>query len=183
MSNAADCSQCLGSARCGADCGVFARIRSLLENARAEYRVVEHPEEGRTDVVSRIRGNNLAQAAKALVLVAKTGKKSRDYYLAVLPGDRRLDTEAFKKLSGAGFVGFADAARAEELTGCVVGSIPPFSFNPELKLVVDPALLAGHDEIVFNAGRLDRSIFLGTDAYVELATPKIHRIAAPETTR
>jgi Ala-tRNA(Pro) deacylase len=144
---------------------------------------VEHPEEGRTDVVSRIRGNDLAQAAKALVLVAKTGKKSRDYFLAVIPGDRRLDTDAFKKLSGASFMGFADAARAEELTGCVVGSIPPFSFNPLLQLVVDPVLLASHNEIVFNAGRLDRSIFISTRAYVEVATPRVHRIAASELTR
>ena len=54
---------------------------------------------------------------------------------------------------------------AEKLSGSVVGTVLPFSFNPELELIVDPSLLA-HEEIVFNAARLDRSLYLKASDYV-----------------
>jgi Ala-tRNA(Pro) deacylase len=59
----------------------------------------------------------------------------------------------------------------------VTGTILPFSFNPELELVVDPALLE-HDEIYFNAARLDRSIVLKASDYAAAAKPRQERVAA-----
>ncbi len=44
-------------------------------------------------------------------------------------------------------VSFASSDIAERLAGSVAGTILPFSFNPELALVV---------ELYFNAARLDR---------------------------
>ena len=58
-----------------------------------------------------------------------------------------------------------------------MGTILPFSFNPELALVVDPSLLE-NDELYFNAARLDRSMALKTSDYVALAKPRLERIAA-----
>ena len=52
------------------------------------------------------------------------------------------------------------------------GTILPFSFHPELELIVDPGLLK-HPEIYFNAARLDRSLALNTEDYVRLAEPRI----------
>ena len=59
-----------------------------------------------------------------------------------------------------------------------MGTILPFSFHPELALVVDPSLLE-NDELYFNAARLDRSMVLKTRDYVALAKPRLERIAAP----
>ena len=56
------------------------------------------------------------------------------------------------------------------------GSILPFSFNPDLHLITDPALLV-HEELFFNAARLDRSIALATNDYVALAQPRIEPIS------
>jgi prolyl-tRNA editing enzyme YbaK/EbsC (Cys-tRNA(Pro) deacylase) len=64
---------------------------------------------------------------------------------------------------------------AERLAGSVTGTILPFSFNPELNLMVDPSLLT-NTEIYFNAARLDRSIVLKTSDYVALANPRLERI-------
>ena len=61
--------------------------------------------------------------------------------------------------------------------GSVAGTILPFSFNQELDLIVDPALLE-HDELYFNTARLDRSLALSTSDYVALARPRIEGIAA-----
>lgn len=50
------------------------------------------------------------------------------------------------------------------MSGSVSGTIPPFTFHPELRFIVDPELLS-HPEIVFNAARLDRSLALNTQDY------------------
>ena len=60
-----------------------------------------------------------------------------------------------------------------ELTGCVLGAIPPFSFHAELQLVADPELFARYSEIAFNAGRLDASIVLAADDYLRIARPQL----------
>ena len=72
---------------------------------------------------------------------------------------------------------FASTDKAEALAGSVSGTILPFSFTPELELVVDPGLLR-HPEIYFNAARLDRSLALDTKDYIRLANPRIVPIAA-----
>jgi len=156
---------------------VYERLIALFQESGARVRVVEHPAEGRTEVVSQIRGNHLGQAAKAMVVMVKLGKKDRRYLLCVVPGDRRIDLAVVKGLGSGTHAMFAPPAVAEQLTGCVMGAIPPVSFNPELPLVVDPSLLE-NEEIVFNAGRLDRSIFIERDAYVTAAKPRLAPIAA-----
>nr|WP_196782574.1 YbaK/EbsC family protein [Chromobacterium paludis] len=93
------------------------------------------------------------------------------FVLAVLPGDERVDFAKVAAAVGARKVGLADAADAEAATGCVIGSIPPFSFHPSIRLVVDPQLLARYGEIAFNAGRLDAPMVLYSEDYRRLARP------------
>lgn len=154
----------------------YTQLIAFLDRHGAQYRLIDHPPEGRTEVVSPMRGNALAQAAKCIVLIVKIGKKVTKYVLAVVPGDARVDLNAAKALMRATYVSFASADIAEMLAGSVVGTILPFSFNPELELIVDPALLE-NDEIYFNAARLDRSMALKTKDYVALAKPRLERIA------
>ena len=66
--------------------------------------------------------------------------------------------------------------KAQELTGCVIGSIPPFSFSDQLQVLADP-LIQQNEEVVFNAGRLDRSIFMKLDDYIRIAKPQLTKIA------
>lgn len=154
------------------------RILALFQQHGATVRVVEHAAEGRTEVVSQLRGNELRQAAKAMVITVKLGKKDRRYFLCVVPGDSRLDMEAVKKLGNGTHALFAPADVATQLTGCISGAIPPISFHPDLKLVVDPRLLE-NASIVFNAGCLDQSIFVERDDYIRAASPMIADIAVP----
>lgn len=156
----------------------YARLIALLDDAGARYRLIDHAPEGRTEVVSPLRGNALAQAAKCLVAMVKIGKKRTRYVLAVVPGDVRVDLNAIKALFGGTYVSFASRDVAERLAGSVAGTILPFSFAEELELIVDPALLA-NEEIFFNAARLDRSMALNTMDYRALARPRLERIADP----
>ncbi len=156
------------------------RLMTLLDEAGAGYRVIDHQPEGRTDLVSALRGNPIERAAKCLIAMIKMGKKRTRYALAVVSGDRRVDLQELKALYGGTYVAFASADRAEALAGSVSGTILPFSFHPDLELVADPALLE-HETIFFNAARLDRSLELHTADYVRLAAPRVHPIAQPLT--
>ena len=157
----------------------YAQLISLLDSHSAHYRLIDHEPEGRTEVVSPMRGNALSQAAKCIVLIVKLGKKVTKYVLAVVPGDARVDLNAVKGLLGGTYIAFASPDIAERLAGSVTGTVLPFSFNPELELVVDPSLLE-NDEIYFNAARLDRSMALKTSDYFEIARPRLASIAASE---
>jgi Ala-tRNA(Pro) deacylase len=160
-----------------ADPDVYVRLIADLDAAGCRYRLIEHAPEGRTEVVSALRGHVHAHAAKCLILLVKIGKKQTRYVLAVVPGDARLDLAAVKALLGASYVAFADAGKAEQLAGSVVGTVLPFSYDERLELIADPALL-DCDELYFSAGRLDRSIALASADYVRLAGPRIARIIA-----
>ncbi len=156
---------------------LYERLIADLDAAGARYRLIEHPPEGRTEVVSEMRGHDVAHAAKCLVVMVKAGKKQSRYVLAVVPGDARLDLHAVKDLLDGTYVAFAGRERAEELAGSVSGTVLPFSHHPRLEVIADPALLRV-PELFFNAARLDRSIALSTDDYVRLASPRIAPITA-----
>jgi Ala-tRNA(Pro) deacylase len=155
---------------------VFDRLVALLGEAKAKFRVIEHEAEGRSEIISVIRGNRPDQAAKAMVLDLRGGGGGRRHVLAVLPGNRKLDFNAVARLFDARKCGFASPDTAQELTGCIMGSVPPFSLNPELPIVVDEDLLA-NDTLFFNAGRLDRSMELDTKDWLAIARPRQARIA------
>lgn len=154
----------------------YTRFIALLDAQGVPYRLIDHEPEGRTELVSAMRGNTLAQAAKCIVLMVKVGKKVTRYVLAVVPGDTRVDLGAVKALLEGTYVAFASQDIAERLAGSVTGTILPFSFNPELELVVDPALLE-NEEIYFNVARLDRSIALKSSDYAAVANPRLGQIA------
>lgn len=155
----------------------YERLIADLDAAGARYRLIDHAPEGRTEVVSVLRGHDVAQAAKCLIVMVKVGKKQTRHVLAVVPGDARLDFAKIKELLAGTYVAFAARERAEELAGSVSGTVLPFSDDPRLEVVADPALLRA-PELFFNAARLDRSIALAADDYLRLATPRL----APITT-
>ncbi len=158
---------------------MFDRIVAMLSDANAKFRVIEHEPEGRSDKISAIRGNRPDQAAKAMVLDVRGGGAGKRHVLAILPGNRKLDFTAVAGLFAARKCGFASPDTAQELTGCVMGSVPPFSLNPALAIVVEQDLL-GNDTLFFNAGRLDRSMELDTKDWLAVAQPRIARIASQE---
>jgi Ala-tRNA(Pro) deacylase len=132
----------------------YTSLIALLDEHGAQYRLIDHPPEGRTELVSPMRGNALAQAAKCIVMMVKIGKKTTKYVLGVVPGNARVDLPAVKALLNATYVSFASPDIAERLAGSVAG-----------------------DELYFNAARLDRSVVLKTRDYLTLAKPRIEGIA------
>lgn len=156
----------------------YSRLIELLDLQGARYRLIDHPPEGRTELVSLMRGHPVADAAKCIIVMVKLGKKVTKFVLAVVPGDLRVDLAAIRSLKNATYAGFAPPEKAEELAGSVMGTVLPFVFDDRLELIADLAL-KDHPELFFNAARLDRSIALATDDYVRAARPRFERIAQP----
>ena len=156
---------------------VFDQLVALLTESRATFRVIEHEAEGKSAEISVIRGNRPDQAAKAMVLDVRGGGGGRRHVLAILPGSRKLDFAAVAALFEARKCGFASPDTAQELTGCVMGAVPPFALNPDLAIVVEEDLLA-NETLFFNAGRLDRSMELDTKDWIAVARPRVAKIAA-----
>ena len=156
---------------------VFDKLMTLLTEAKARFRVIEHEPEGRSEKISVIRGNRPEQAAKAMVLDVRGGGGGRRNVLAILPGNAKLDFNAVARAFEARKAGFASPDSAQQITGCAMGSVPPFALNPDLAIVVDEELLK-NQTLFFNAGRLDRSMELDTKDWIAVARPKVARIAA-----
>jgi len=151
---------------------IFDQITALLDAGNARYRVIDHPAEGRSEAIAAIRGTAVGQGAKALVCRVRLTSSLRAHVLAVFPADQQADLARVAAAVGGKKAALADRELAEQLTGCPMGAVPPFSFDPELRLVVDPALASRYPEIAFNAGRLDRSIVLDTADYFRLVQPE-----------
>jgi Ala-tRNA(Pro) deacylase len=133
---------------------IHQQLCALLDREGAAYRVLEHEAEGRTEFITKIRGNRIEQAIKSMVVQVRMSKKENLYYLANVPGDCRVDFDAIKVHFNAVGIGMALREKAETLTGCVIGTIPPFSFNDQLGVLADP-LIKDNEEVVFNDWTFD----------------------------
>ncbi len=155
---------------------VFDRLCALLDEKGLPYRIIEHEAEGRTEMIAKIRGNRIEQSIKSMVVKVRFGKKDSRYYLANVPGNCRVDLPAIQAMMIGTDISIAAREKAEELSECVIGAIPPYSFNDQLIVLADP-LIFENEEVVFNAGRLDRSIFMSSKDYRLSAQPRLENIA------
>ena len=151
---------------------VFEKLTARLDENHARYRVVQHASAGKTEEVAKVRGTHHGQGAKALVCHVK-GNGLRQYVLAILPADQQADLQALAKKIGGTRASLASPEETTELTHCVFGAIPPFSFHPGLRLVADPMLFERFSELAFNAGSLECSVILNTQDYQRIADPDI----------
>lgn len=147
----------------------FWKILSVLDDHAIGFELIPHEPAGRTDRASAIRGHDLGEAAKSMLIEVRPlgGQRGRSgFVLAVVPGHRKLDFKAIARLQGSKRAQLARPAEIERLARCAAGAVPPFSFHRELDVLVDSAL-AARERMVFNAGRLDRSIAISTQSYVD----------------
>ncbi|GEM_PF-290741 len=166
---------------------MYARLVKLLKDNNIQYKEVRHAKEGSCEAVSKLRGNELSQAMKAMVVHLEVGK-TKKYFLAIVPGDRTIDKEAISKnLNMPGKFGFTHPDKAKLLTACAMGTVPPFTLNNEnlkdsdkLKLIADPSI-KDNKEIVFNACDLECSIFMSMEDWIKVAQPEFVRIAAAKS--
>jgi len=101
------------------------------------------------------------------------GRNGRIYVLAVFAADHKTDLKRLAEGLGGTKASLVSPDEVGDLTDCVIGSVPPFSFHDKLLLIADPSLFGRFEEIAFNAGLLDHSIILNAQDYARIATPRI----------
>ena len=101
------------------------------------------------------------------------GRNGRIYVLAVFAADHKTDLKRLAEGLGGTKASLVSPDEVGDLTDCVIGSVPPFSFHDKLLLIADPSLFGRFEEIAFNAGLLDHSIILNAQDYARIAAPHI----------
>ncbi len=144
----------------------YRAIIKLLQKNSIEYEEIEHEPVFTSEQAAKIRGLRLSQGAKALVL-----KGDGKFLLAIMPGNRKLDTKAFKKILGIKDLRFATPQEVEEVMGCKVGACYPLGIVANLKTYVDKHF--NEDAISFNAGLHTKSIKMRWEDYLKVAKPEI----------
>ena len=143
-----------------------------LRRQNAQFTTQKHAEAFTAQEVAaavRVTGYDLAK-----VVVLKADER---FALAVVPAPLRVDLKAARQVLGAKKVALAREDEFESLfPGCDRGAMPPFGGLWGLPTYVDESL-AGHAQIVFNAGSHIETVSMPYREYERLARPTRARIA------
>jgi Ala-tRNA(Pro) deacylase len=154
----------------------FLKIKEILDNARVEYTHLTHEHVSTSEDAAKIRGTNLEDAAKAIILKVQSRDGAFQFIQAVIPANLRIDLKKLKLLLDSKNVALASPDEVLEQTGCTIGSVPPFAsalFN--IPMYMDESVLK-KDLIVFSAGTHNDSIQMKAQDYFEILEPKIVEI-------
>ena len=151
----------------------FLQIKKILDEARIQYTHITHEHVHTSSDAAKIRGTNLEDAAKAIVLKAEfieNGTKSFKFIQAVLPANKRIDLKKLKIILNSKNVSLASPDEVLERTGCTIGSVPPFGKLFNIEMYLDESILK-KELIVFSAGTHNDSMQLKAEDYYKVLEP------------
>ena len=99
----------------------------------------------------------LGQIVKSLVFVAPAGDGSLEPILCLVSGPNRVDLARLAAVTAERDIRRATAREAQELTGFVIGGIPPFGHLKPVRTIMDPDL--GRFEVVWAAAGTPTAVF------------------------
>jgi Ala-tRNA(Pro) deacylase len=151
----------------------FLKIKDILDKSRVDYKHLIHEHVSTSEDAAKIRGTNLEDAAKAIVLKAQS-KDGEFYFIqAVIPANRRIDLKKLKIILDSKNVALANPDEVLEKTKCTIGSVPPFASKLfDIPMYMDESIL-DKDFIVFSAGTHNDSIQMKAQDYFVVLDPKV----------
>ena len=136
-------------------------VRRVLEAARrkgVELEVTVFDESTHTaEEAARAVGAELGQIVKSLVFVLPDDEVEPEPILCLVSGPNRVDLGRLAAVLGRSDVRRANAREANDLTGFVIGGIPPFGHTRRVRVVMDPDL--GRFPTVWAAAGLPTAVF------------------------
>jgi prolyl-tRNA editing enzyme YbaK/EbsC (Cys-tRNA(Pro) deacylase) len=99
----------------------------------------------------------LGQIVKSLVFVAPTDDGGLEPILCLVSGPNRVDVARLAAVTGEPDVRRATAAEARDLTGFVIGGIPPVGHPSTVRVIMDPDL--GRFPVVWAAAGTQSAVF------------------------
>jgi len=123
------------------------RVAAVLRGAAVDASVQEFPEGTPTaEAAARAAGCEVDEIVKSLVFVA-----DRSFVLALVPGDRRADSDKVAAAAGAPAVRVARPEEVLAATGFEVGGVAPFPSRGIQSVLLDRTLLQ-HARVWIGAG-------------------------------
>ncbi|MBI4144949.1 hypothetical protein HY493_01975 [Candidatus Woesearchaeota archaeon] len=144
---------------------VLEDIRKLLDYNKVVYKCWTHPDCGTSEEGASVRGTPLMAGAKALVF-----RSEGAFAMLVISGDKQVDWSALRRVLRTKSLSLATPEEAFQITGCRIGSIPPFGNLFNIPVYVDKSLWR-NEMIYFNAGRHDTSIGMNIDDWDRVVRP------------
>ena len=99
----------------------------------------------------------LGQIVKSLVFVAPADEGELEPIVCLVSGANRVDLSRLAAVSGDPDIRRATAREANDLTGFVIGGIPPIGFTRAVRVIMDPDL--GRYPMVWAAAGLPTAVF------------------------
>ncbi len=141
-----------------------------------EWQIQVFPEGTKTaEDAARAIGCPVAAIVKSLVFVVTNADGTESPVVALVPGDRRLDTDALA-VTGAGSSRRATLDEVRNATGYAAGGTPPFGHVTELPVFADHGLR--RNDPVWAAAGTPTTVFpISLDALDRLARPRWEDLA------
>ena len=153
----------------------FLKIKEILDKAKVEYTHLTHDYVRTSEDAAKIRGTNIEDAAKAIILKVQSKDGLFHFIQAIIPANQRIDLKKLKLLLDSKNVALAGPDEVLERTGCTVGSVPPFGKLFDIPMYMDESILK-KDFIVFSAGTHNDSIQMKAQDYYEILEPAVVEI-------
>ena len=154
------------------DKNTYSLIERIINNVTWFEVFVHEPVTTSIDASKIRHGYNLSQGAKALIL-----KASEDYFMVVVPGDKKIDNSKLKKALDLKEVRFATPEEVSYITsGILIGGVPPFGSQFNIPTYVDKVLLS-NEKIIFNCGDRRVSVALRINEFILMEMPKIIEVS------
>lgn len=99
----------------------------------------------------------LGQIVKSLVFAAPRDDAEPEPIVCLVAGPDRVDLARLAAVSGEADVRRASAREVQQLTGFVIGGVPPFGFSRPVRVYMDPGL--GRQRTVWAAAGLPTVVF------------------------
>ncbi len=126
---------------------VTENIKRIFEENGIEHRIFEHEPVYTCQQAADVRGVGVDTGVKALLVKTTEGK----YIMILVTADQKVDLKKVAKLEGTKKLNLASPDEVYEVTGCKIGSVPPFGFKKNIKTYLDEEVLEKED-VNFNAG-------------------------------
>ncbi len=134
------------------------RVIDAAARKGVTLQVVTFPESTHTaEDAARAVGAELGQIVKSLVFVAPDDDGAAQPIVVLVSGANRVDVSRLAAVAGEPAIRRATAREADELTGFVIGGIPPIGHARSLRVIMDPDL--GRFTTVWAAAGTQNAVF------------------------
>jgi prolyl-tRNA editing enzyme YbaK/EbsC (Cys-tRNA(Pro) deacylase) len=138
-----------------------AAVRRVVEAAERKGVVLEVTVFGESthtaEDAAKAVGADLGQIVKSLVFVTLGDDGALEPVLCLVSGPNRVSLSRLAAVLGRSDVRRATAAEANDLTGFVIGGIPPLGYGRRIRTIMDPDL--GLYAVVWAAAGLPTAVF------------------------